>query len=134
MTAQGWPHGIAAITLFVENLDAAKAFYAQAFSLPIIFKDDAAAVFKFGGTLINLLHIGQADELVNPAKVAGPDAGHRAVYTLNVDDVDAKCSELASHGVKLLNGPMNRPWGIRTASFQDPAGHIWELSGPIGKH
>jgi len=27
-------------------------------------------------------------------------------------------------GVALLNGPMNRPWGVRTASFADPGGHI----------
>ena len=31
-------------------------------------------------------------------------------------------------GVELLNGPMDRPWGIRTASFKDPAGHIWEIA------
>ncbi|MFH9400536.1 hypothetical protein ACH4JS_12170 [Streptomyces sp. NPDC017638] len=26
------------------------------------------------------------------------------------------------------NGPMDRPWGIRTASFEDPGGHIWEIA------
>jgi uncharacterized glyoxalase superfamily protein PhnB len=31
----------------------------------------------------------------------------------------------------LLNGPMNRPWGIRTAAFTDPDGHIWEVAGKI---
>ena len=25
-------------------------------------------------------------------------------------------------------GPMDRPWGIRTASFRDPGGHIWEIA------
>ena len=24
--------------------------------------------------------------------------------------------------------PMHRPWGIRTACFKDPAGHIWEIA------
>jgi lactoylglutathione lyase len=23
---------------------------------------------------------------------------------------------------------MDRPWGIRTASFRDPGGHIWEVA------
>ena len=50
-----------------------------------------------------------------------------AGISIEVDDVDAMCAELAARGVKLLNGPMDRPWGIRTASFQDPAGHIWEI-------
>ncbi len=27
---------------------------------------------------------------------------------------------------------MNRPWGIRTASFTDPAVHIWEIAH--GRH
>jgi uncharacterized glyoxalase superfamily protein PhnB len=49
-------------------------------------------------------------------------------FTLDVDDVDAMCAELAARGVELLNGPMDRPWGIRTASFKDPAGHIWEIA------
>jgi lactoylglutathione lyase len=31
-------------------------------------------------------------------------------------------------GVQLLNGPIDRPWGVRTASFKDPAGHIWEIA------
>ena len=36
--------------------------------------------------------------------------------------------ELASRGVELLNGPIDRAWGMRTASFMDPAGHIWEVA------
>ena len=57
----------------------------------------------------------------------GADVGPRAVLTVEVDDVDAKCAELQELGVSLLNGPMDRPWGVRTASFRDPAGHIWEI-------
>jgi uncharacterized glyoxalase superfamily protein PhnB len=45
-----------------------------------------------------------------------------------VDDADAVCAELATRGVELLNGPMNRQWGMRTASFSDPDGHIWEVA------
>ena len=50
------------------------------------------------------------------------------VFTIQVDDVDAMCAELTARGVVLLNGPMDRPWGIRTASFRDPGGHIWEIA------
>ena len=52
----------------------------------------------------------------------------RVQLTLPVDDVDAMCKELAARGVTLLNGPVDRPWGIRTASFRDPGGHIWEIA------
>ena len=121
-----WPSGISAITLFVEDLGAAKRFYREVFGLPIKFEDEASAVFDFGNTLINLLTTRAALELVEPATVAPRDAGSRMQFTIDVDDVDAMCAELTERGVELLNGPMDRPWGIRTASFKDPAGHIWE--------
>ena len=127
-TARAWPGTIFAVTLFVEDLDAAKQFYQLAFGLPVAYEDDASAVFTFERTMINLLKIASAAELVAPARVAPRAAGSRMVFTLQVDDVDAKCAELRARGVALLNGPMDRPWGIRTASFADPAGHIWEIA------
>ncbi len=123
-----WPGAIGAITLFVEDLAAAKQFYRGVFGLPVTFEDDASAVFKFGDTLINLLKTTAAQELIEPAAVASREAGARLQFTLEVDDVDAMCAELATRGVELLNGPMDRPWGIRTASFKDPGGHIWEIA------
>jgi catechol 2,3-dioxygenase-like lactoylglutathione lyase family enzyme len=123
-----WPKGISAITLFVEDLDAAKQFYEKVFGLPVVWQDNNSAVFKFGDTLINLLKITEAKELIEPAKVASREVGSRFVFTITVDDVDAMCAELTARGVKLLNGPMDRPWGIRTASFVDPGGYIWEIA------
>jgi catechol 2,3-dioxygenase-like lactoylglutathione lyase family enzyme len=123
-----WPKAVNAITLFVEDLDAARQFYRDVFGLPIHFEDGNSAVFKFGETIINLLRITEADELISPALVAPREAGSRMVFTIGVDDVDAICETLATRGVELLNGPMDRPWGIRTASFADPAGHIWEIA------
>lgn len=123
-----WPKSIAAITLFVEDLNATRQFYLDVFGLPVLFENDDSAVFKFGETLVNLLKVGQASELIGPAAVARPEAGARLQVTVEVDDVDAMCAKLAARGVTLLNGPMDRPWGPRTASFMDPAGHIWEIA------
>lgn len=125
---ESWPKGVGAITLFVEDLDESKRFYQEVFGLPVHFEDDASAVFRFGDLLVNLLQSTAAVELIEPASVASPDAGARLQLTIEVDDVDATCAELTRRGVKLLNGPMDRPWGIRTASFRDPGGHIWEIA------
>ena len=70
-----WPKGIGAITLFVEDLEATKQFYLKVFGLPVVFEDNNSSVFKFGNTLVNLLKITAAGELVEPAKwhLARPD-------------------------------------------------------------
>lgn len=125
---ESWPTGISAITLFVEDLHATTRFYREVFRLPVHFEDDESAVFKFEATLVNLLKTTAAGELIAPAAVADREAGSRLQLTIEVDDVDATCAELARRGVELLNGPMDRPWGIRTASFRDPGGHIWEIA------
>jgi len=123
-----WPKGIGAITLFVEDLEAAKRFYREVFGLAVTFEDEDSAVFDFGNAIVNLLKTTAAGELIEPAAVASKEAGSRLVFTIEVDDVDAMCAELSARGVKLLNGPMDRPWGVRTASFSDPGGHIWEIA------
>jgi len=130
---RAWPRGIGAITLFVEDLEAAKRFYREVFGLPVAFEDDNSAVFDFGNTIINLLKATAAPELIAPAAVAPREAGSRLQLTIRVDDVDATCAELASRGVELLNGPLDRPWGVRTASFSDPGGHIWEVAQEIAR-
>lgn len=123
-----WARGISAITLVVEDLDAAKEFYRAVFDLPVAFEDQDSAVFRFGATMVDLLRAPAAPELFDPAAVAAPDAGVRFQMTIDVEDVDAVCARLAERGVRLLNGPVDRPWGIRTASFRDPGGHVWEVA------
>src|SRR5947207_15957868 len=89
-----WVKDIFAITLFVEDLQAAKQFYLRVFGLPVDYEDDNSAVFKFGNTLINLLKTTQAGELIEPATVASRESGSRYVLTIHVDTVDAMCREL----------------------------------------
>jgi lactoylglutathione lyase len=126
-----WPGPITAITLFVEDLAAARQFYRDVFGLAVTFEDDESAVFGFGNTLVNLLQTAAAEELIEPASVAPPEAGSRVQLTIEVDDVDAACAELTKRGVEFINGPIDRPWGVRTASFRDPGGHVWEIAKPI---
>jgi catechol 2,3-dioxygenase-like lactoylglutathione lyase family enzyme len=123
-----WATGIATITLFVDDLEDSKRFYQQAFGLAVTFEDPDSVVFRFGDTLVNLLQASAAPELIEPARVAPGTAGSRCIFTVQVDDVDAVCATLQTRGVVLLNGPIDRPWGPRTASFSDPSGHIWEIA------
>ena len=95
---------VGAITLFVEDLPAARSFYERVFGRTAAFEDDSSAAFKFDNTLINLVDTRAAGQVIAPVAVASPSAGSRFLLTIWVDDVDAACAELANQGVGLLNG------------------------------
>jgi catechol 2,3-dioxygenase-like lactoylglutathione lyase family enzyme len=120
------------INLFAADLAPAKRFYREVLGLPLAFEDKATAVYKLENTMICLTAASKAADLITPAAVAGPEAGSRFMPAMFVDDVDAVCAELARRGVTVLNGPADRPWGMRTACFADPAGHIWQLGQDLG--
>lgn len=119
---------IEVVTLFVDDIDAANAFYQKVFAPEVVYQDAVSAVLKFSGTMINLLDAAQAPQLVQPVAVSATGSGARVLLTIKVDDVDAVCAELRKLGVMLLNGPIDRPWGRRTAAFADPSGHVWEVA------
>ncbi|QDS32968.1 VOC family protein [Brevibacillus brevis] len=116
------------ITLFVEDFQKVKAFYQEVFGFQAVYEDEVSAVFNFGNMSVNLLDISESHELMKPGTVATRESGFRFLLTIWVDDVDEICEELKKRGVALLNGPIDRPWGVRTASFIDPAGHAWEIA------
>jgi len=124
---------VGAITLFAEDLAATAAFYRDILGLRAVAEDDSAVAFDFGNTIVNVLKRSAAPELIDPAPVADREAGSRFQLTVWVEDADAVCAQLKEHGVALLNGPMDRPWGQRTATFTDPAGHVWEVAQDIGQ-
>ncbi|MBB6633203.1 VOC family protein [Cohnella thailandensis] len=131
MAITGWVNKITEITLFVEDLQRSKAFYQETFKLSIRYEDRSCAVFDYGNTCINLLDLSNAPELIEPAKVGRVGDGARFLFTIQVPDADRVCDELKARGVKLLNGPITRPWGRRTACFADPDGYLWEIAQVI---
>lgn len=123
---------LGAITMFVEDPKRSKEFYERVFELSPVFEDDNSAAFEFENLILNLLVERAAPELIEPTPVAGREAGERFQLTIWVEDADAVVEQLRSAGVELLNGPIDRPWGLRTAAFADPDGHVWEVAARIG--
>ncbi|WP_433305445.1 VOC family protein [Actinoplanes sp. CA-030573] len=119
---------IEVITIFAEDLAAARAFYEDVFGLEVVWSDEASAVVRLENLMINVLRADRADTLIEPRAVAGAEAGVRLLPTIAVDDVDAVHEQLKEHGVTILNGPTDRPWGRRTLAFTDPAGNVWEAA------
>lgn len=119
---------IEVVTLFVDDIDEAKAFYQKVFAPEVVYQDAVSSVLKFSGTMINLLKVTEAPQLVEPSAVAAPGSGACVLLTIKVDAVDAVCAQLRKLGVTPLNGPIDRPWGRRTAAFADSSGHVWEVA------
>ena len=123
-----WQKKIDAITLFVEDKDRAKGFYQQVFELEPAYEDGNDVMFRLENTLLFLTNSSVASRMIAPAVVGAPGQGPRHVFAIIVADVDAVCTELKDKGIRPLNGPEDRPWGMRTANFQDPDGYVWEIA------
>jgi catechol 2,3-dioxygenase-like lactoylglutathione lyase family enzyme len=119
---------VSAISLFVSDPQAAKTFYRDVFDVDVVFEDETSVCVKFGHLFVNLLRASAAREQVEPACVADREAGARFQLSIWVEDVDGVCALLEQRGVTLLTGPVDRVWGMRTATFIDPDGHSWEIA------
>ena len=124
-----WKREIGAMTLYVPDLDAARKFYADVFGLDAQPLEEDTAMLRFEGIFVFLCQSAAAAQpLPEVLDGAAKGVGQFAVI---VDDVDAVCAEIAGRGVQPLAGPADRDWGMRTATFADPAGHIWEIAQEI---
>ena len=130
---EGTLRDVGAITLFCDDLESSRSFYRDALGWTLLFADDNSAAFDAGNTIVNLLRADEAVELIAPAVVAPRTAGARMQLSIFTDDVDAACDSLRTAGIAIASGPMNRPWGMRTATFHDPSGHVWEIAQEIAE-
>jgi len=124
-----WEKRIGAMTLFVPDLDRARQFYQDVFGLDAQPADDDTIVLRLKDMYL-FLHAAAAAQEPLPEVLAEARKG-AGQFAVIVGDVDAVCAELAGRGVSLLSGPADRPWGMRTVTFADPGGHIWEIAQEI---
>jgi hypothetical protein len=129
------------ITLAVDNLERALAFYRQGlgFDSPGVvateFHDDASgadgaiAAFALEGGVILSLY--PRSDLAKDAGVplAPSKSGEFSIGHLVSDraSVDALLGQAAAAGATILDTARDRPWGIYSGYFQDPDGHLWEV-------
>jgi catechol 2,3-dioxygenase-like lactoylglutathione lyase family enzyme len=116
------------ISLFVEDLQSARHFYTGLLDLTVVYEDQVSCVVKLDNLMLNLLQASEASELVTPRQPGAAGDGPRFMITVATADANAMFSELSARGITFLNGPIDRPWGRRTAAFTDPAGIVWEIA------
>lgn len=129
------------ITLAVDDLDRALAFYRDGLGLdsPGVegteFPGDdttpagAVAMFQLDGGLILSLY--PRTELAKDANVpvGSPQSGEFSIGHVvgGKEEVDAVLEQAAAAGATLTDDPHERPWGIYSGYFRDPDGHLWEV-------
>lgn len=132
---------IDAITLAVDDLDRALAFYRDGLGLDTsgvvgteFVGDDttpagAVAMFPLGRGLILALY--PRSELAKDAEIplGRPHSGEFSIghAVASRGDVDALLARAEAAGARVTAPAHDRPWGIYSGYFRDPDGHLWEI-------
>jgi len=124
-----WEKQIVAINLIVGDLVRSKTFYREVFGLPPQHEEEEVAVFRFKNMYVMLQH--DPAHQARPGEVLGLAQKGVGQFAILVEDVDAVRAELDEHGVTLISGPADRDWGMRTLTFADPGGYIWEIAQDV---
>ena len=122
---------IGAVILFVEDVRRSRAFYHDVLGLEVQFEDVDSIGFKIEGLAFIVLQVARAHEQLHGQPTATPGPGATAFLTTFTDDVDGLHTEMARRGVDFFQVPTDQHWGMRTAYFKDPDGHVWELAQSI---
>ena len=122
---------VGAIILFVEDLQRSKVFYHEILGLDVEFEDDESVGFKVQGLAFIVLQVDRARVQLLGEPTATPGRGATAFLTTFTEDVDALHANLVERHIQFFQRPTDQPWGVRTAYFKDPDGHVWEIAQPI---
>jgi catechol 2,3-dioxygenase-like lactoylglutathione lyase family enzyme len=118
---------IAQVSLTVDDLDAAVAFYRDLLGMPFLFRAPTLALFECGGTRL-LLGVPEGDG----------QAHHSSIIYFRVADIDASYAAMQLAGVPFDDAPhiVGRMGAIDVwmAFFRDPSGNILAITSevPVG--
>jgi predicted lactoylglutathione lyase len=122
------PQRVTLITLGVDDLDRARAFYAALGWSPAEALDEVV-FYQMNGLVIGLF--GKSDLAADqgrPDAVLGTGAVTLAQNFGTEAEVDAAYATALAAGATALKPPQAVFWGGYSGYFADPDGHVWELA------
>ena len=121
--------------LMVSDMAASIHFYRDVLGLELHTRteDDIYVEFKASPAILSLYRRELMSEIVGTTHLPPLGSAQDGVLIwFGVENVDAFCERLHTHGVTLVAPPTDRPaWGLRTAHFRDPDGHLIEIGHGI---
>lgn len=132
MSVQNPPDGFATATpyLHVRNLEAALAFYQQAFGAELFYAlpgPDGKPVhgeIRIGNSIIMLGEESPEMGAKSPLLVGDVSSS----IMLYVDDCDAVFQQALAAGATAMTPPADMFWGDRHGKLADPFGHQWGIA------
>jgi len=126
---------ITVITLGVNDLEKAVAFYRDGLGMPtegIVGREyphGAAAFFDlaYGRKLVLFARRDMAQDANIAPGLPSPTEVTLGHHVRSKAEVDAVMEEARKAGAKIRKTPTNRPWGGYGGYFEDPDGHLWEV-------
>lgn len=118
------PLKLAALRVFVRDIDAARDFYAGALGLTLIADGaaDGYCVFDLGGADL-VVEVVPDDAPADEQALVGRFTG----ASFAVQDIVATHARLRAQGVDFSGAPECQPWGGVLATLNDPAGNGLQL-------
>lgn len=128
-----YPPLIPALT--VHDGTQAIAFYQQAFGATELFRlvDPESGKIGHAELLINGSSISLSGEYPGFNHTPQTLGGTSVRLALMVDDVDAWVERASSAGATVVRPPNEQFYGHRSASIQDPFGHVWMIQKEFEK-
>jgi predicted enzyme related to lactoylglutathione lyase len=115
---------LAAVRLFVRNLDEAIAFYKSNFDWPMTAGSASEGYCVFDVGSINLV--------IEPAAIDADEedqsyVGRFTGISFRVDDIAGTYARMRANGVVFTGAPEKQFWGGTLATLSDPAGNCVQI-------
>ena len=128
------PNDVLTPYLIVKGAAAAIDFYERVFgAVEKMRMEDGARIghaeLRIGKSAIMLADAYPENRLLGPRELGGSPVR----LLVETRDVDAVAARAAAAGAKVLQPPTDQPYGERNTKLEDPFGHVWIFSAPIGK-
>lgn len=128
------PNDVVTPYLIVKGAAAAIDFYERVFgAVEKMRMEDGARIghaeLRIGKSAIMLADAYPENRLLGPRELGGSPVR----LLVETRDVDAVAARAAAAGAKVLQPPTDQPYGERNTKLEDPFGHVWIFSAPIGK-